>query len=899
MLTLEQARAINDALQNGDLNAALEPLENTIDLRHAEQPRLEKGAVAALKTGLKTPQNAQIWAAAAFHPNISVRRFVRKTFLAFKSDGAPIAAPLRACLEQFWAEETPLPDSSKPKEAAARREQMEIVQSVLEILLRADAEAFMAFYLDLIDETPLERRQNAQWDEWSQKHRAYGEAFQEHRKKIITAEWGAEYLDWNQYRQLPTRIWNEIEERVKNVPEVRQLLPDLGENPWQNAARSWFPESEFQGVMLPVLQSEFGPQREIAAMIRRQVWDWFELVLENGEKRSLHRIGATFSHSYYLRDWLGREELWQKAPALLEKTKTELLPQLSTQYQKSVPRLVRSRGDVWCFLVIALANSCVRPYQIKPEDWQLPEHITPELLERLKIQGGDTWRINSALIAAIKALKETPPQTEEAVETETDSPLHFSFDELKAFLQKSKPISPTADKTEAQVAALPDGEKRIETLVNPPDPKHKLAFDRANFWRTLAKQIGEDKLKQRLWPRGGPLLWARYEAKLEDYRRAKTDEPTAKLEEKLTAGELKKWKTEQRRLERQRIERELFDIAQVLRDVEGFEAETRLLVLLKKPGFKELLTKQYSQILATLGYTYFNHDEASQKQGRDPQWLRENWFLPAKWAPLIAEIEIEYIGDERGHDWQRKDLLGYLAVAYYRLATPESRAKFREIMANLDSNLYGVSRPVAALGDVEIWLLLVERMEWQNADLKELWQRGRAAGGENAQKIGEQLLDLAATTSREKSAKFIVEMLDEVAPEEWQNHAAIVVAALESPIVPIKRWALKILAKLDDFDREMAANLAGEMLWNENASLVKDAAKFLGGQAGDSASIAWEALQDATSLENLPVLEAIFRALATLKSKNKTLELGESARERLGELGEAAPERFGKFGRKF
>jgi hypothetical protein len=123
MLTLEQVRAVNDGLKSGDLHAALRPLEETIDLRHAEMPRLEKSALTALKTGLKQAENAQIWAEMAFHPNISVRRFVRKTMLGLKREAAPIARPLQKRLEQFWAQETLLPESMKPRESALRREQ--------------------------------------------------------------------------------------------------------------------------------------------------------------------------------------------------------------------------------------------------------------------------------------------------------------------------------------------------------------------------------------------------------------------------------------------------------------------------------------------------------------------------------------------------------------------------------------------------------------------------------------------------------------------------------------------------------------------------------------------------------------------------------------------------------
>lgn len=77
MLTLEQARAVNAGFHDRDLNAALLPLEETIDLRAGELPRLDKKALAALKDGLQNGDDAATWAQAILHPNIPVRRFAQ------------------------------------------------------------------------------------------------------------------------------------------------------------------------------------------------------------------------------------------------------------------------------------------------------------------------------------------------------------------------------------------------------------------------------------------------------------------------------------------------------------------------------------------------------------------------------------------------------------------------------------------------------------------------------------------------------------------------------------------------------------------------------------------------------------------------------------------------------
>ena len=104
-----------------------------------------------------------------------------------------------------------------------------------------------------------------------------------------------------------------------------------------------------------------------------------------------------------------------------------------------------------------------------------------------------------------------------------------------------------------------------------------------------------------------------------------------------------------------------------------------------------------------------------------------------------------------------------------------------------------------------------------------------------------------------------------------------------------------------DFDRELAAQTASEALWSENVGLAKDAAKFLATLAladENIAELAWSGLEDATALENVGVCEAVFRALVKIKSKRKTMELSDAAREKLELLREAQTERFGKFAAK-
>ncbi len=920
MLTLEQVRAVNDGLKSGDLHAALRPLEETIDLRHAELPRLEKSALAALKTGLQTPENAQFWAEMVFHPNVSVRRFVRKTMLGLKREAAPIAAPLQKRLEQFWAQETALPDSIKPREAALRREQQEIVSSAVEILLRADPEIFMAFYANVLDAQPLLKDQTQKWEGWQKKQAAYSKAVKEKNDALIRAEWGEEYLDWDKRSQLPWRIWRELAERVQSDAEVQKLLADLGENPWQRASQQWHPELFFQSAMhLVFLPDATGPQKEIAAVLRPYFWRWIEAAFddnstEESRKRVVRRANRAL-HSYQLSAQLGRDELWQRVPVLLQKSKTSLLSEITAVYRVNNFSSGATHGALWNQLAMGLSQSCYRPYNLKEGEWSVPEQITPDLLRGLKIDFKDNY-LSSLLESAAKHLETERAKENAAPEIirpplpvfmpEDDIALHFDWTEFArerdalGIQDYQAYVKQKTDEIRRETEAIENPDEQSAKLIEPSSRSGHILLSRLPYWRIWKRQMGGTALKNLLWPRVGPALWARYEEKLEAYRRVETDDPAPKLEEKLTASELKIWKTEQRRRQRQLIQNELEDISTLLREVEGFETETRLLKLLHRPGVKEVANANATTLLQQLGSIGFYVHPVAKEQGRDEKWLRENFFLEQKWAPFIEQFEEQLLGSKQTHQWQRASHLMLLSVAYYRLNTPQSRAKFRELLAQMENVPHGLSGPVVALGDIETWLLLVEKLRWPDPNLKELWTRTRQnLESDDARRLTTQVLQLAATTSRERAAKFMLEMLDEVPIAELEAHIETIVSALESPLIAIKRWALKTLPQLlTNYDEASAASLVGEMLWNENGALVKDAAKFLGAQGGEADSVAWQALQDATSLENQAILEAVFRALANLKKRDKALSLNENAQEKLAALCELSPDRFEKFQKK-
>lgn len=612
--------------------------------------------------------------------------------------------------------------------------------------------------------------------------------------------------------------------------------------------------------------------------------------------------------SYALCNQLGHDEIWARFPALLQKSKPSLLSQIKAIFKTHNFRNASTGGALWNQLAMALAQSCHRPYHFKGREWSVPPHITPQLLRDLKIDSKDNY-LNTSLENAAKQLEKEPVKTEvPAPPQEVPVPdiepilLHFShldFEREKTALGLDNYGDYITQKTvqvRQEIESIKDVAERTAKLIEPPHREGQSLISRLPYWRIWKKQASDVELKTKLWPRVGPALWARYEEKLEEYRRVETDDPAPKLEEKLTPNELKNWKTEQRRIKRQLIQNELTDIAALLREVEGFEAETRLLKLLQRPGVKEVAKSHAHSLLQNLSRIPYSYPSQEVRA----QWWRENLFLDSVWVPIVAQLEATLLGDKRMRGWETANHQHALSLVFYRLNTEQSRAKFRELASQVGIAPYEISGPVVALGDVESWLLLIETPNWNDNSLKELWTRTRQnPDSEDARRLTEKVLQLAATTSHERGAKFMLEMLDEVPVSELETHTETIVSALESPIIPVKRWALKTLPQLmKPYDEMGAATLVGEMLWNENGALAKDAAKFLGAQEGEAISVAWDALQDAASLENQTILEAIFRALTSLKKRDNELQLNEAAQEKLTSLCEVSPDRFGKFAKK-
>jgi len=937
MLTLDQVRAVNDGFLSGDLNAALRPLEETIDLRSNELPRLDKAALARLKVALASGDAAGTWAEAILHPNVSVRRFARKVFMGMGDEAAPLALPLQKRIERFWSEETPLDFSNKPREAAARREQSEMLSNALELLLRANPEAFMAFWEQLLDASQSQKTETAQETQaWRERATKASQAVQAEVERLLREEWGQEWVAPDKRWKLPSRILREINERALSNAEVARLQSEIGESPWQRAAQQWQPAQLFAGAVGSYLiESEpTAPTRRVAERVRAILRGWivgaFDESKPEEERRVLAQRIHNATHPYYFGAWLG-EEWFKVLPPLLLRVKPLLVDDINARSKLNIGQygvgLVPEKhlfSDLWVgmaqWLSRAVEQRC-SPY-FRKQNLSLPSLQTASLLREMTeglVTQEDHSHLGASLKRAARSLEkqyEADPQPKPAkppivkVEQPAVQPHELLGQNLlrqiyaeQGYTEEAQArITAEAKKVEEEMA-LADDDQKVALLVELPqylrDPKHivpRNMISRLPYWNVWLKQMGNDaeELKARVWSRAAPLLWTRYEEKLEAYRRAETDPVEEKVERKLTERELKAWKTERRKEKRQLIAQELHDIARMLIHVEGFPAQLRLIELADRPSCRDIRDQLETWLFHTLDVFPGKHNQAATPDA----W--KIWKLGPEWDAILEKLEGR-LGEAKDQ-WRRASLEQKLAAGFYRR---DNFSKFKEYATRGENSFpQSVAQALSVYDDFEAWKILIAHPNrWQSAQGEMFWKAQLAAPQRRARAV-ETVLEILSSTSGEGAAKTLLSWVAQIPASELESHVGTVERALESSLVPVKRWAMNtlLLLPLAEWNRERAVEIAGEALWNENTGLVKDAAKFLSELAKsdeEHAPQAWELLCDATALDNLALSETVWKALAQIKAKNKALELSDAARERLEELAQAQNDRFGKFSKKF
>jgi hypothetical protein len=918
MLTLDQVRAVNDGFKAGDFVAALRPLEDSVDLRPAEMPRLEKLSQATFKTAIQTPEAALFWTEACFHPNVSVRRFARKLILGLKDEAKPLASPLRARILRFLHEERLRGWSTNAREAAERREQVDVLQSAVELLLRADADLWMDAFAELLERLqPIPQRPSEDQTRLRQKWHQAKLVIGEKTNEFYVQEWGEEMRDPQKRLNLPARAHRDIAEKVQSLPEVKALMEGVPADPWSpgtqsEAATEAMHWSCAHQIFLAVLVGYIGYKpaqseatQEIARRVRVHFWNWIETALLQGDEKAASRIGrGGLSYQFY---WLGRDEIWKRAPQLLRDSKAQLLPQLVKTSPQFWGASTPTRAGTWTLLAMALVQSVQQPYTLK-EEFVLPPELTPEVLCDLKVEGSKY--LSDAFDATIRVLekqRQKSKQVEEAPKTDAIAVA------TNAVATNAKPfLSPEQSaEIETKIASDSDIAERVAQLLDPPPSDLKSdsgvvlrtnwqPWDRWDLWLGWARLPGWSAVKERVWSLASPKLWARLEKQIAEYRGATAEEPPSNIAAKLSESEIKKWKSESRRRKKNQSSNQFNLLGQFLLQVEGAIAATKLLDAASSTGLRGLRDQVQMLILHQF---YVAPQVHSQTRALDQQHLRK-WFLGPEWKPVLEHLS-PFVLDPKSRlrNFESSWAVSAFAVGYYRLNSDEGRSRCRELVSSAEGLPYLLAPAVRQQRDVETWLFLLRGAQWSNPYLDGLWDDLRNDDENSAAEILPRVLDILATTSNERSAKLMIGMMNKVSGDELRSHAQHLAQAAESSLPVVTRWALGELSKMPEasLSWDSVIQVAGEKLWSENGALAKDAAKFLGvigAKNSRSAPAAWEKLGEATALENLTLMEAVFRALSQIRAKNKEFALDENAAARLEELAAAQSERFTRFQKK-
>ena len=849
MLTPQETQAIQAALVRGDFPGALVPLEAQVDLRHADLPRLDMGAKAALQSSFATPEGGAFWARAALHPNVSVRRFVRRAVLAAGDAAAPLWVPLAAAIEEKWRSQKPLPAEGDRGARAEWNNENAALSGALELLLRCDAEKFVALWAGKIDDgTPARRAQQAENEAFRKRQSQFQEALEAETKRLMREKFGEE----TERREVPHQLAREIGEAAAQNPAVAALAAAVGE--WPRGTPSI--EGQMSGIVSALRGDASVKAKTLLEQVEGGVRAWIFAAFENGDAAARERCDFL---GYWLRHYFDEAVLIERGAAWLE------------------AEVARGQAN-WNYttweLTGALQKAISKPYDA-PSDWKRPaldlERLrkSTKTLAQTKHYGANN--LTQALDAIEREDAQTPP--EDAGDKAEESPALW-------FLARA---GEEEARIRAHFAAVSDDETRIAWVVDLQLAKSDDVKSRYHFWnREAVAAMWAPDFAATHWPELAPRLWERFELQLQSYRgkaRGQVAELDARFAVHLSERAQAEWHKGQRDRQKWAIESDLRSLFGFLFGHEGFAGAERALALAARPGCKSIHKEIETTVLRSLG---------------TPR-TEELTELGAEWDDFLAACEASLAALRPNQQWDRQHAEQMLAAAFYRRGHLE---KFRDYAERESAFPHTVLNWSILRGDLETWLWLQGFLasRWGYANLADRWREIHAQNST----LWPRLLDIITASSNDTAAKIALDNLAALGALDLAPHLASVAGALESPLPRVKRWAMSVLQSLDahDFDIPCAISAAGESLWSEVGALAKDAAKFLAFCAHKSpadAPLAWSALEDALSLENFAVLEAIGRALKKIKATHPELEPGDAARERLASLALAAPERFGKW----
>lgn len=905
MLSAVEVQEINQQLGSGDVAAAVARIEKEVDLRAKDQPQLEKATIKALSSRLKNDSEAaRILGEGALHPNVSVRRFVRKLGQSLKNDGSPLAKPLRARLERYIDETVALDYSQNPKEAALRREQADVLDTSIELLRRLDLEEFLDTIGDLI----------VRWqeiDEAQQQAEAPARQAAEERGTKIMKAWRVheEFVNavfqeryaqlgvpLHEFQQTSPRLWEELMQTIQANPEYQAVhaeaeaaaaaaAPEMPEQPagktlaedYGNVNRSF--REALSGIHH--WQDDKAPREQ--QVVQTRMWKWLEAGLMNDDLTGRRRaLGISNINGWH---FLGPRWMQQNALPLLQKAKGA----------------GRDNGDVWNRFVYALHFVFYRDTAGQTAT-PVPEHVTPEAIRALKNGGKQEDEILERLaVETQKRLEKQEKQTAKAAVAAETGAVEEDEDEEddSPWAHLLKP-----DEDELEVAArYTTIDERLQAICDPPVieiedfvGKRTGPMERTDLLDCWREEAGWKAREPELAKKAVPRLLEKMRQSVEEYREVHNRKKPAHFQ--ITPEmEAKLNKAEREKLEEQELGKEQFaaematdDLIYAIRELGGMPAVMQALEMLEHDELQGYQGRHVRGIISMLG-------DEKQYSGTDVDTSR-------KLVKLWERAELKSKKSEDDIKWFEQSRDQFMAGVLYRSDDPAHQDEALDLVrarGAYDSSLPKVARQ---RGDTRMLVPLVRALlpfyDNHNDDLLEMWKDLIAQQSPDLQEVLPELLESYAGTTDAKQLRMPQEMLEAVDKKSplWNRQQELLTRCVESPLPAVSRFALERLgaADIENADWESLCGLAAEKLFSENAGLAREAAKFLG-QIGaahkEVTETAAAALGDALSLQNLPLLETCLKSLQQVKDKQR-FTWDDSLRERIEELGREQKARLGK-----
>jgi hypothetical protein len=911
MLSSTAVQEINQHLSAGDVAAALALVEPEVDLRTKELPAIDKKTLPQLATHLSTdPVQARRLAEAALHPNISVRRFVRKLVQGLKTGAKPLAKPLWARLDCYIQETVALAYSNNPKEAVLRREQVDVLDTAIELLRRCDLEEFLHITGELLvrwhardDEKQRAEEPQRRLAEARGERIMHAWGVHEARVKAIFEERYAHLgLPCHELQRTSPRLWEELLQAVRDDPEFQRA---------EAAAQAAMPQ-EPAAVPTPApqtlaqdshnvsnafrealsLNAVWQPGQEPSAeqrAVQQQVAQWAEAALLSDDPRAEARMLAL----PHVNGWqyLGAEWFQEHAVPLLQRAQAA----------------GRDKSEAWSNFVYIMRFLLFRD-GARQDAMELPETLTPEALRALKNgnQKDDAFLEQLAgQVAAVRARQEErqaakPPA---AVDAEAAAEQSDEDEEEDATAACWAHLLAPGDAVKQAAAQYRTLEQRIEALCTPPVverrefSKTKLApverCDLLSCWRDDADWAAmEQAFREQALPRLFDRLRQETEAYLEVHRRRKPGNAqlSAEVAAALTPAEQRRW--EEKQLEQERFDAMVAtdDVVYAIRQLGGLPAAVTAMEIFDQ---NELVDYQSRHVmgLTSVITEQRNFTPADVEAARA---IVENWEryqLAAKPSAQDREWTLK---------WRDQVTVGFL----YKSGEPEHRAEALALVRTRGAYDSALPRLAREREDVAMLMPLVRATlpfhDYYDHHILALWDSVLAKHSELVPALLPELLTMLAEITDAKQLRMPQAMLERVdkGHPALAGNFELLARCVESPLPAVNRLALERLTEITTIEADWSSvcERASEKLWSENVTLAKDTAKFLGrvGAAhGEVTEAAFAALGDALSLNNPPLLEVCLRALQQIRDK-QPVTLDAAIRERIAELQTEHTAKLGK-----